>query len=289
MRNNLPVTTVEYPITDETLIVSRTDLKGRLTYFNDQFSRRRGLYRGGTDGPTAQHHPPSGHAARSIRKSLGHIESRQAVGWRCEEPAQERRFLLGAWRRHPPIQENGQVTGYTSIRTRLPADQRAEAEHVYALLREKKASRLPYRCRNHSPAARSWTGRSLFTGTLNARLVTLVAMLGLFMLGIGMSGVFATRDKQRAICARYTKTARCRWSSCLRSARKHERPTRRCCMDAVDKRPRRKADRTVLPQRSPANMETIGKMWTAYHGRPTSRPRKSGLADAFTSEANGLC
>jgi len=28
MRKNLPVTNVEYPLTDETLIVSRTDLKG---------------------------------------------------------------------------------------------------------------------------------------------------------------------------------------------------------------------------------------------------------------------
>jgi aerotaxis receptor len=37
MRTNLPVTTVEYPITDETLIVSKTDAKGGLTYFNDQF------------------------------------------------------------------------------------------------------------------------------------------------------------------------------------------------------------------------------------------------------------
>ena len=37
MRTNLPVTTVEYPITDATLIVSRTDTKGKLTYFNDEF------------------------------------------------------------------------------------------------------------------------------------------------------------------------------------------------------------------------------------------------------------
>ena len=37
MRTNLPVTTVEYPITDETLIVSHTDTKGKLTYVNDHF------------------------------------------------------------------------------------------------------------------------------------------------------------------------------------------------------------------------------------------------------------
>ena len=32
MRSNLPVTAVEYPITDATLIVSKTDTKGRLIY-----------------------------------------------------------------------------------------------------------------------------------------------------------------------------------------------------------------------------------------------------------------
>lgn len=37
MRKNLPVSNVEYPITDETLIVSKTDTKGKLTYFNDEF------------------------------------------------------------------------------------------------------------------------------------------------------------------------------------------------------------------------------------------------------------
>jgi hypothetical protein len=37
MRTNLPVTNVEYPIHDDTLIVSKTDLKGKLSYFNDQF------------------------------------------------------------------------------------------------------------------------------------------------------------------------------------------------------------------------------------------------------------
>ena len=31
MRSNLPITQTEYPITDETLIVSKTDLKGKLT------------------------------------------------------------------------------------------------------------------------------------------------------------------------------------------------------------------------------------------------------------------
>lgn len=43
MRNNLPVTHAEYSITDETLIVSKTDLKGKQTYFNDQFVEASGF------------------------------------------------------------------------------------------------------------------------------------------------------------------------------------------------------------------------------------------------------
>jgi len=43
MRKNLPVTNVEYPIGDEVLIVSKTDIKGKLTYFNDQFVKASGF------------------------------------------------------------------------------------------------------------------------------------------------------------------------------------------------------------------------------------------------------
>jgi len=37
MRLNLPVTTQEYPLRDGTLIVSTTDLKGRITFVNSEF------------------------------------------------------------------------------------------------------------------------------------------------------------------------------------------------------------------------------------------------------------
>ncbi len=37
MRTNLPVTNVEHPIHDDALIVSKTDPKGKLAYFNKQF------------------------------------------------------------------------------------------------------------------------------------------------------------------------------------------------------------------------------------------------------------
>jgi aerotaxis receptor len=43
MRTNLPVTIVEHPIGDDTLIVSKTDTKGRLVYFNAEFVKVSGF------------------------------------------------------------------------------------------------------------------------------------------------------------------------------------------------------------------------------------------------------
>lgn len=37
MRQNVPVTAVEYPVADGRYIVSKTDLKGRITYVNRYF------------------------------------------------------------------------------------------------------------------------------------------------------------------------------------------------------------------------------------------------------------
>jgi len=43
MKMNLPVTSVEYVLDDDTLIVSKTDTKGKLTYFNDDFVKASGF------------------------------------------------------------------------------------------------------------------------------------------------------------------------------------------------------------------------------------------------------
>ena len=92
-----------------------------------------------------------------------------------------------------PIWEAGQISGYMSIRSKLPADQRAEAEHVYALLRNKKAH--SYCVEAGTIRSRSLAGRfAFFTRTLNVRLKTLIAVQAAFVVLIGAVGVVATRD-----------------------------------------------------------------------------------------------
>ena len=117
------VTTVEYPLSDDTMIVSKTDLKGKLTYFNDQFVEACGFTEEeliGQPHNIIRHPDMPPEAFENLWETLkagkpwaGAVKNRRKNGdfyW----------VLASA----TPIFEGGPVTGYMSIRTRLPADQR---------------------------------------------------------------------------------------------------------------------------------------------------------------------
>jgi methyl-accepting chemotaxis protein len=90
-----------------------------------------------------------------------------------------------------PIWENGQVTGYMSIRSKLPADQRKEAEHVCALLRANKAQ--AWRVDAGVIRRRSLSDHfAIFTRTLKARLITLVSTQAAFMVVIVLAAELAS-------------------------------------------------------------------------------------------------
>lgn len=50
MRKNLPVTDREYVLPDDAFIVSKTDEKGKITYFNEAFHEASGFEKWGVDG-----------------------------------------------------------------------------------------------------------------------------------------------------------------------------------------------------------------------------------------------
>ncbi len=190
MRKNLPVTATEYPVSGETLIVSRTDLKGKLAYFNEDFIAAAGFT---SEELMGQPHnivrhpdmPPEAFqnlwdTLKAGKPWLGAVKNRRKNG--------DYYWVLAT---ASPIRENGQVTGYTSIRTRLPADQRKLAEQVYAAIREKKPH--GYRIDAGIIRRRSMLDRfSVFTRTLKARLVTMIAVQALFMLALGVGGALTT-------------------------------------------------------------------------------------------------
>jgi aerotaxis receptor len=190
MRKNLPVTDVEYPVSDETLIVSRTDLKGKLTYFNDDFLAAAGFTSAELMGQPHNivRHPDMPPEAfdnlwdtlKAGKPWLGAVKNRRKNG--------DFYWVLAT---ASPIRENGQVTGFTSIRTKLPADQRKLAEEVYAAIREKKPH--GYRVDAGIIRRRSLLDHfAVFTRTLKARLATTMALQLLFVLALGIGGALST-------------------------------------------------------------------------------------------------
>ncbi|CAN5418244.1 hypothetical protein BH11PSE4_BH11PSE4_09330 [soil metagenome] len=205
MRTNLPVTTAEYPITDETLIVSKTDTKGKLTYFNQQFVAASGFTEAELMGQPHNiiRHPDMPAEAfdnmwttlKAGQPWVGAVKNRRKDGgfyW----------VLASA----TPIWENGQVSGYMSIRSKLSAEQRVEAEQVYALLRDRKAQN--YRIDAGIIRRRSvFDHVAVFTRTLRARLTTLVAAQAIFMMIIGVAGILAMRDSNTRLKSIYEDRA----------------------------------------------------------------------------------
>ena len=190
MRKNLPVTNTEYPVSDETLIVSKTDLKGKLTYFNDDFIAAAGFTSAELMGQPHNivRHPEMPPEAfdnlwttlKAGKPWLGAVKNRRKNG--------DFYWVLAT---ASPIRENGEVKGFTSIRTKLPPDQRALAEEVYAAIREQR--RHSYRIDAGIIRRRSaFDYFAFFTGSLKARLVTMMTIQVLFLLAIGVPAAFAS-------------------------------------------------------------------------------------------------
>jgi aerotaxis receptor len=191
MRKNLPITDIEYHLDDETLIVSKTDLKGKLTYFNSAFVDAAGFTDVELSGQPHNiiRHPDMPPAAfqnlwdtiKAGKPWAGAVKNRRKNGgfyW----------VLASA----TPIWEGGRITGYMSIRSKLPADQREEAERVYALINADKAK--GYTIEAGMIRKRSiFDAFAIFTRTLKLRLVTLVATLMAFMAIVGAADYFGSR------------------------------------------------------------------------------------------------
>ena len=278
MRSNLPVTSVEYPITDATLIVSRTDTKGRLTYFNEEFVLASGFTEAelmGQPHNIIRHPDMPPEAFQNLWDTLqagkpwvGAVKNRRKNG--------DFYWVLAT---ASPILENGQVTGYTSIRTRLPAEQRQEAEHVYALLRANKAQ--GYRIDAGIIRRRSALDfLAVFTGSLNARLMTLVGTLALFMLTIGLAGILATRDSNARMKSIYEDRAVPLTQLFDINDRMKDNTVAQ--YDAVTNG---RAGKPVgdIAGRVAGNIEAISRTWNEYMATYLT-PEERVAADSFTSK-----
>ena len=131
MRNNQPVTAVEHQLTEGAFIVSRTDLKGIITFANDEFVRISGFSRDELLGQPHNlvRHPDMPAVAfadlwstvQAGRPWQGFVKNRCKNG-----------DFYWVDTNVTPIREGGAITGYVSIRSKPGRSQVREAGLLYA-------------------------------------------------------------------------------------------------------------------------------------------------------------
>lgn len=198
MRNNQPVTQREYVLNEESVLISRSDLKGRVTFANATFVDVSGYTRDELIG--APHnllrHPDMPEAAyadfwKTIQSGAtwqGIVKNRRKNGdyyWVSATVA--------------PLKDGDRVVGYTSVRRKVSSDAVAQAAPVYAEMREKGSARR-YKLAQGALRRKGMLGiwsRLTFT-SLKTRLISMVVaalvLLGLAG-GLGIYGLVESGER----------------------------------------------------------------------------------------------
>ncbi|MDD3354052.1 methyl-accepting chemotaxis protein [Zoogloea sp.] len=144
MKINMPVTQREVELGENTLIVSRTDLKGLITYINKDFIEISGFSEDeliGRPHNIVRHPDMPEEAFEDMWRALK--EARPWVGLVKNRCKNGDHYWVEA--HATPIMDNGVVIGFMSVRQKARYDEIKAADAAYALFREGKAGGLSIR------------------------------------------------------------------------------------------------------------------------------------------------
>ena len=144
MRVNLPTTNNEYELREGVSLVSRTDIKGRITYANPAFMEASGFTEAeliGSAHNIVRHPDMPTEAFADLWSTLneglpwtGLVKNRRKNG--------DYYWVLA---NVTPVRANGVTSGYMSVRGKPSRQQIIEADRIYRLLKEGKAGKLVLR------------------------------------------------------------------------------------------------------------------------------------------------
>ncbi|MDP2025163.1 PAS domain-containing methyl-accepting chemotaxis protein [Sulfuriferula sp.] len=144
MRVNLPVTNIEYELREDVSLVSKTDLKGQITYANATFIEASGFSEVELVGHAHNivRHPDMPKEAfediwTTLKEGLpwtGVVKNRRKNG--------DYYWVLA---NITPVRANSVTNGYMSVRNKPSREQIIEADRVFRLIKEEKAGNLVIR------------------------------------------------------------------------------------------------------------------------------------------------
>ncbi len=143
MRNNQPITQREYPFPDGVTLMSTTDTQSHVRYANEAFVAVSGFEREEIIG---QPHNLVRHPDMPVEAFADMWATLQAGQSWTALVKNRRKDGDHYWVRAnaTPVERNGQVTGYMSVRTRPTAEEVATAEALYRRFREGRAQGLAF-------------------------------------------------------------------------------------------------------------------------------------------------
>ena len=189
MKINMPVTNVEYTLKDNDSIVSMTDLRGMISFINEDFLRVSGFTKAeliGAPHNIVRHPDMPAEAFADLWQSLK--EGRPWTGLvknRCKNG--DFYWVLA---NATPFYENGQLVGYMSVRSKPSREQVNAAEAAYRLFKEGKTGGLKIQDGKVVNASFLTKFNPFKKATIKSRFLYLVGLLSLFMLIIAGTGLY---------------------------------------------------------------------------------------------------
>ena len=280
MRVNEPITDREVEMPDGQLLVSRTDPAGRITFVNRAFVTISGYAEeellGQPHNLIRHPHMPS-QAFADLWTTV--------KGGRPWEGLVKNRTKSGDfyWVRAnvTPVMENGQLTGYISIRSKPSRAQIRAADNAYTAIRS-GSSALRVEEGDAVPAGLSHR-LSTFAASISGRLYVLFGGLIALMIlvgGLGLSGMGDTNEALRsAIQERTVPTGQI--GDIVDRMRDNLQQTTLLVIDLRDG-----SDDSIVAgriKRIEDNIARITELWASFVARPMGEHEKE-LADRFTSQ-----
>ncbi|MFZ1546966.1 MAG: methyl-accepting chemotaxis protein [Candidatus Nitrotoga sp.] len=186
MRSNLPVTQNEIQLTDSTMIVSKTNLKGQITYVNKDFLDISGFTEAEliNEPHNIVRHPDMPVEAfadlwatlKAGRPWVGIVKNRCKNG-----------DYYWVHAHATPILENDQVIGYMSVRTMASREQITASEAAYRLFREKRAGKLRVQY-GQARTGGQWMMKLADT-SIRTKIITVMASLVAILIMVGVAGL----------------------------------------------------------------------------------------------------